>query len=96
MGSIDDIDWIIKKLVENKVPNYVHIDAALYGEIPNNQIDAPNDNLKEIASLGIDSISISLHKYLGIPRTNGVLLAKSQINNKFIEYIGQSDVTLCG
>lgn len=96
LGSIDDIAWIMNKIAENNIPCYVHIDAALYGGIPRNQVNSPANYLNEITSMGIDSISISLHKYLGIPKTNGVLLAKSKINSKFIDYIGQFDVTLCG
>lgn len=95
-GSIDDIGWIVNKMKEYAIPYYVHVDAALYGGIPKNQINSPVSNIREIMKLNIDSISISLHKYLGIPKTNGVLLARSQMNNSFIEYIGQSDVTLCG
>ena len=96
LGSIDDVKWIKEKLLEKNIPHYIHLDAALYGGIPTNQLNAPSNNLQEILKLGIDSISISLHKYIGIPKTNGILLAKSQINNNFIEYIGQNDVTLCG
>lgn len=96
LGSVDDAVWIINKIKEKNIPYYVHVDAALYGGIPKNQIDSPTNYLKKITGMGIDSISISLHKYLGIPKTNGVLLAKSKINSKFIDYIGQSDVTLCG
>lgn len=95
-GSVDAITWIVTKMKENTIPYYVHIDAALYGGIPNNQINSPASNIKDITDLNIDSISVSLHKYLGIPKTNGVLLSRSQINNNFIEYIGQTDVTLCG
>lgn len=96
LGSIDDIKYIKEKLVERNIPHYIHVDAALYGGIPNNQKYSPGEKNYIISDLKIDSISISLHKYLGVPKTNGVLLSKSQSNNKFIEYIGQSDVTLCG
>lgn len=95
-GSIDDIPAIINELTTKKIPYYLHVDAALYGGIPHNQLASPNEELQHIIALGLDSISISLHKYLGLPKTNGLLLAKTQNNSQFIEYIGQNDVTLCG
>lgn len=95
-GSVDDIEWIKNKLDESKIEHYIHLDAALYGGIPSNQVDSPSIHLGDIMKMDIDSISISLHKYVGVPKTNGVLLAKSKINSNFVEYIGQCDVTLCG
>lgn len=96
LGSIDDIEFIKTKLIKMNIPHYIHIDAALYGGIPRNQYNSPISQNAFLNKLKVDSISISLHKYLGVPKTNGVLLARTQSNNKFIEYIGQSDVTLCG
>ena len=96
LGSIDDIEFIKTKLLELKIPHYIHIDAALYGGIPHNQFNSPITQNSFFSKWKVDSISISLHKYLGIPKTNGILIARTQSNKKFIEYIGQSDVTLCG
>lgn len=95
-GSVDDIRWIIKRLIEKNIAHYIHLDAALYGGIPYNQNNSPSRILKKLMDMEIDSLSVSLHKYIGLPKTNGILLSKSQINKQFIEYIGNSDVTLCG
>ena len=95
-GSIDDIDLINKVLDEYQIPHYIHVDAALYGGIPKNQINSPINKMKAIADSEIDSISVSLHKYLGNQRTNGVLLSKSKSYQKFIDYIGNQDITFLG
>ena len=95
-GSIDNIEMIVKALEEYSIPHYIHVDAALYGGIPNNQINSPISRLNEIAKLGIDSISVSFHKYLGSNRVNGILLSKSISNRKFVDYIGNLDVTFLG
>lgn len=96
MGSCDDIEYIINNLIKNGIPFYIHVDAALYGGIPNNQKKSPSQKLKKIIKLEVDSISISLHKYIGLPKTNGILLAKNKNKSHFIEYIGQHDRTICG
>ena len=96
LGSIDDIKLIKTNLIKKNIPHYIHVDEALYGGIPRNQHDSPISQNNFFNKLKIDSISISLHKYIGVPKTNGILLARTQSNNRFIEYIGQSDVTLCG
>ena len=96
MGSCDDIEYILNVLRKNKIPYYIHVDAALYGGIPNNQRKSPSQKLKNIVELEVDSISISLHKYIGLPKTNGILLAKNNNKSHFIEYIGQHDRTICG
>ncbi len=95
-GSIDDIKTIVTKLKELNIPYYVHVDAALYGGIPNNQKFAPINKFNELSKLDIDSISVSLHKYIGNHRVNGVLLSRSKSYQKFIEYIGQQDITFLG
>lgn len=92
-GAVDDIYLIKKVLNELKIPHYIHVDAALYGGIPIKQNNAPK---LAFSKLDIDSISVSLHKYLGINRTNGVLLTKKSIKDNYIDYIGQNDTTLSG
>ena len=94
MGSIDSVKEITTFLNDNKINYYCHIDAAHFGGIPQNQLDAPC--LKNISELKIDSISISLHKYIGTARVNGVVMALSRQNRKVIDYIGQEDSTLLG
>ena len=92
-GSIDNIELIKKILTTLNIPFYIHVDAALYGGIPSNQVNSPRLDFK---TLDVDSISISMHKYLGVSRTNGVLLLKENIKDNFIDYIGQNDTTLSG
>ncbi|MBR5662317.1 MAG: hypothetical protein IKX00_01535 [Bacilli bacterium] len=96
LGSIDDIDIICERLNELGIPHYIHVDAALYGGIPNNQISSPAEKFRLLNSTDIDSISISFHKYVGSQKSNGVLLSKSKKYDKFIDYIGNNDVTFCG
>ena len=93
MGAIDDIKIIKKFLVNHGIPHYIHVDAALYGGIGQNQIDSPYTNFKD---MDIDSISMSLHKYIGLQECKGVVLAKKENMDKFIDYIGQNDTTICG
>lgn len=93
MGAIDDISIIKKFLVNHNIPHYIHVDAALYGGIGQNQKDSPYTNFKD---MDIDSISMSLHKYIGLQEAKGVVLAKKENIDKFIDYIGQNDTTICG
>lgn len=93
-GAIDAVKEITDYLTQNKIEFYCHLDAALFGGISGNQNSAPTvNNLKE---LSVDSISVSLHKYLGASRANGVLIALSKDKRKVIDYIGQEDSTLLG
>ena len=93
-GAIDDVKYITKFLIKNNIKYYCHLDAALYGGIPHNQLKAPV--LKNIKKLNINSIAISLHKFLGTSRVNGLLLSLNQVNNRVIDYIGQEDTTILG
>ena len=97
LGSVDDVEKIKEKLVELEIPHYIHLDAAMYGGIPKNQKNSPITNLVErMNELDLDSISISLHKYIGNTRVNGITLAKAHTNENYIDYIGQRDVTFLG
>ena len=40
-GVCDNVDAIVDFLREKNIPHYIHVDAALFGGIPNNQTDAP-------------------------------------------------------
>ena len=93
MGAVDDIKVIKEYLVKQNIPHYIHVDAALYGGIGANQVNSPYIDFHD---LNIDSISISLHKYLGLHECKGVVLAKREHIDKYIDYIGQNDTTLCG
>lgn len=93
-GSCDDIKRITDFLIKNEIPYYVHVDAAMFGGIPVNQIDAPI--ITNVDDLHIDSISVSLHKYIGVPVVKSVLLSTGSSYGSMIDYIGQTDSTTCG
>ncbi|MBQ7913459.1 MAG: hypothetical protein IJ308_06950 [Clostridia bacterium] len=93
-GACDDVDAIAAFLKENNIPHYIHLDAALYGGIPNNQTDAPIFTDGKVR--GINSISVSLHKYLGFPAVKSVFVATQKPNGQKISYIGQHDTTISG
>lgn len=94
-GSIDDIEYIVKRLKSMKIQYYLHLDAAFYGGIPKNQKKSPLiTNLKK---LDIDSLSVSLHKFIGCSLVGGIVIRKKSENkNKYISYIGQEDSTFLG
>lgn len=93
-GSCDDVKRITEFLREKEIPYYLHVDAALFGGIPNNQVEAPI--ISNIGALHIDSISVSLHKYIGVPIVKSVLLSVSNPPGSYIDYIGQTDSTTSG
>ncbi len=93
-GSIDDIKVITQKLLDLNIEYYLHVDAAFYGGIPRNQIDAPVcPSLKE---LNAHSLSISFHKFFGVPDINSVLLSYEKPSGLNIAYLRQHDTTLSG
>ena len=98
LGACDKVKYIKEQLDNLGVPNYVHLDAAMYGGIPKNQKDAPTIN--DLKELNPDSISISLHKYLANPEVGGIVICKREVfdrkNSKQVEYIGQTDPTFLG
>lgn len=93
-GCCDDVKKITDYLIAKNIPYFVHVDAALFGGIPNNQLDAPI--ISDIGDLHIDSISVSLHKYIGLPTVKSVLLSTGAFFGNHIDYIGQTDSTTCG
>ncbi|MCL2610150.1 MAG: pyridoxal-dependent decarboxylase [Defluviitaleaceae bacterium] len=93
-GSTDDIAEIKKRLIELKVPHYIHVDAALLGGIPKNQVSAPKIGCYK--EWGYDSISVSLHKYIAYPCAKGVLISIKKPRGRFIDYIGMDDNTFLG
>lgn len=92
-GSCDDILQIVSMLKKEEREFYIHVDAALYGGIPNNQIDAP---IIKINGEEIDSISVSLHKYIGVPFVKSVLLSTRKPDCEIVPYIGMVDSTTSG
>ncbi len=94
-GAIDDVAAITHFLDERGIPYFCHLDAAHYGGIPGNQENAPI--LRDIESLGIDTVAVSFHKYIGTSRVNGIVLALTERKNRGrVDYIGQEDTTLLG
>lgn len=93
-GAVDDVKGITSELDRRGIPYYCHLDAALFGGIGRNQENAPC--VEALSLLGVDSIAVSMHKFMGTARVNGVLLALSRKNRRVIDYIGQEDSTLLG
>ncbi len=93
-GAIDDVKTITDYLTLNGIDYYCHLDAALYGGIGKSQTSAPT--IKDLKSLKVDSVSVSLHKFLGASRANGILISLTRDRRKIIDYIGQEDSTLLG
>ena len=93
-GAIDDVAEISRRLKKLKIDHYIHLDVAMYGGIAKNQKDAPTlPNMKE---LGIDSVSISLHKYFGSNGVNSIVVAKNKPYGEHVDYIGITDSTTSG
>ncbi|MCD8205074.1 MAG: pyridoxal-dependent decarboxylase [Clostridia bacterium] len=94
-GAVDGVENIVSFCLRERVPYYCHVDAALYGGIGSNQKDAPT--IGDVKRLHIDSISLSLYKYVGAARINGVVLSlKERQSRAKIEYIGMEDSTFLG
>lgn len=93
-GACDDVDEIVTFLKEKNIPYYIHLDAALFGGIQNNQEDAPV--IVNAKARGIDSVCVSMHKYLGFPDVKSVYVAVEKPRGKEIAYIGQHDTTVSG
>ncbi len=93
-GECDDIDAIVAFLREQNIPYYLHVDAALFGGIPNNQLHAPV--LLNAKARGVNSVCVSLHKYVGFPDVKSVFVATQKPRGRKIAYIGQHDTTVSG
>lgn len=93
IDQLDKIKLIIKKLAIKDY--YIHCDAALLG------IVAPFFNPRPVFdfSEGIDSISISGHKFIGSPIPCGIVLCKNAHKNRVgssISYVDTKDTTITG
>ena len=93
-GAVDEVGKITEGLRRLGVEYYCHLDAAHFGGIAKNQVDAPY--VESLSELGVDSIAVSMHKFMGTARVNGVLLALTRRDRPVIDYIGQEDSTLLG
>jgi histidine decarboxylase len=95
-GAIDSVDKTLNILRETGHENfYIHCDAALFGGfIPFLGVKHELDFRKPI-----DSISISAHKFFGVPLPSGIFLSKEKPHGSFvdcIEYIDSDDTTISG
>lgn len=94
--AIDDltkIKAIIKKFAIKDY--YIHCDAALVGTMAPFHSPRPAFDFQD----GIDSISISGHKFIGSPVPCGVVLCKKEHSErvaKAISYVGTKDTTITG
>ncbi|GIW88388.1 MAG: histidine decarboxylase [Isosphaeraceae bacterium] len=95
-GAIDDLEGVNEILRDLAIGRrYIHADAALHGMILP-FVDRPQPWNFEA---GIDSISISGHKFIGAPFPCGVVIArKGNVERiaRSIEYVGSLDTTLSG
>ncbi|BDS06547.1 histidine decarboxylase [Oceaniferula spumae] len=95
-GAIDDLTKIHNILDELAIrEHYVHADAAMHG-LALAFIDNPP--AWDFAA-GIDSLSISGHKWLGSPIPCGIALARSSHVKRIsraVEYVGVNDTTISG
>jgi len=94
--AVDDVARIRRILADLAIPeSYIHCDAALSGMTLPFIEGAPVYDFRA----GIDSISISGHKFIGSPVPCGIVLAKKRYVERIarsIEYIGTLDTTLTG
>lgn len=92
-GAIDNTRNIYHILKNNKLQAYIHVDAALSGAF------LPLLEKDLYFKAHINSMSISGHKFLGIPFPCGVFLMDKNLLNSIsnnIEYIGSTDCMISG
>ena len=94
--GFDDVSEIKKILKKLAIPEYyIHIDAALGGMTLPFIDDSPDFSF----DTGVQSMSISGHKFIGSPLPCGVVLAlKSNVGrvSRAVEYVGSLDSTISG
>jgi histidine decarboxylase len=94
--GVDKLDEIKKVLKSLAIPEYyIHVDAAMSGMTLPFIDDAPWYNFKD----GVQSVSISGHKFIGSPVPCGIVLAlKSNVGrvSRAVEYVGTLDSTVSG
>ncbi|WP_103863954.1 histidine decarboxylase [Aquimarina sp. I32.4] len=87
----------IKTIIENMAvkKHYIHADAALAGGFAPFVSPRPEFDFED----GVDSISISGHKFIGSPMPSGVVIVRKDNRDRIarrIAYIGSSDATITG
>lgn len=96
----DHIREIGKQMKEHQAGSYVHVDAALCG-FTAPFLDEVEEGRKPIFHDGIDSISVSLHKFFGCNRPSALLLGIAQGSDESpimqrVAYIDATDGTPSG
>lgn len=93
IDQLSEIRRIIRKYAIQDY--YIHCDAALVGIIAPFHKERPQFDFAD----GIDSISISGHKFIGAPIPCGVVLCKKEHSERVarsISYVGTRDTTITG
>ncbi|MFF8281725.1 pyridoxal-dependent decarboxylase [Streptomyces albus] len=90
-GAFDDVP-ALREAAGAAGPCYVHTDAALGGIVAPFSTPRPAWGLGD----GADSVSVSGHKFLGVPVPCGIVLARRELLPSFPvgEYVGARDHTL--
>jgi histidine decarboxylase len=93
VDSLDKVKGIIRKLAIKDY--YIHCDAALLGTIAPFLDPRPKFDFQD----GVDSVSISGHKFIGSPIPCGIVLTKKEHKERVgrsISYVGTKDTTITG
>lgn len=93
IDQLEKVKDIIKNLAIKEY--YIHADAALLGVIAPFLTPRPSFDFKD----GIDSISISGHKFIGSPIPCGIVLTKKEYTDRIsnsISYVSTKDTTITG
>lgn len=91
-GAVDDVQRMIHE-VKTRVPCHIHIDAALSGLI----LPFVNNVLRFDFSVGADSITVSGHKFLGVPIPCAAFVTRGDsVRRPDLEYLGSRDGPLFG
>lgn len=93
VDQLDEIKKIIKKFALKNY--YIHCDAAFAGAFAPFLDNGPKFDFAQ----GVDSISISGHKFLGSPIPCGIVLTRRQHRNRVansISYVDTMDTTITG
>lgn len=93
VDQLDEIKRIIKKYAIKDY--YIHCDAAFLGAFAPFVEERPKFDFTH----GVDSISISGHKFIGSPIPCGIVLVKRQHRNRIansISYVDTMDTTITG